>query len=724
MNARWQPPVSAGAAGAHAMSTSTGSMQPPAWSSGTSLNLPDDKPLDPYLRWAVATQWRGFVHWRDWLQLAATLTDVERTPVRVLFERQQTKPQGKASRTAGPTATGSGLAPPPHYVDGPGREAPFATATLVAADLQTLAESGLQWKLALPLRDANANRLWSSKGLFGPDRDAARMSAKNVAAPMLRQVKGLHDPVAPCEEGALALIDFACSFLHPAFERLDSSRRLVVGTRVHAIWDQGGGLPPGEGTPGVSAEDLAGCKPNAWPWHAQAEFGYGREMGPKALNALAAWAAQPGQPDERTIYRGIDHLIDYADARRRIWLATHGGHLMDVLAGWPDPLAPGAIDKPDRAGQAPILFVQLPTLTAADSAGGSLAASLLDGVRYAMSRVPVDKPLVVSISYGNSAGPHDGSSLLERALEQLLKERPKNFAIVVAVGNAREARHHARRTVRGDRSALLRLNLAEGDTTDTFVELWYTLTGKGAALQARVRGPGGAWSSWLSAGGQLSMLDEGRSAETVALLRHDRAVPNGKRRLVFLALAPSERPAGLDGATVSPGEWQIEVRLAPGAPDLASQVAEIDAWIERDDPVPNWPGESTYFLDQTEDDRLNTISSLATARGVIRAGGFNLETGRPPAYSSLPAEAKPALFVLAACEESEQEPSVRAAATRAGEVYRMNGTSVAAPVLARALYNRMSDPKRQQPVGRDEWQAVLDDLVKHEGSRIRRFAPR
>lgn len=723
MTARWQAPAAAGAHSAQAGGNNLGPGPLPAWSAGGALALADDQALDPYLRWAVATQRRGFVHWRDWLQLAATTEDARRTRVRVILQRPAPEPEPAAAAKAAASGNPGGLELPPHYADGPGRSAPFATATLDAAGLLALLASGLRWKLALPLRDANASRLWSSKGLFGPDRDAARMTARNLAAPMLRQVEALHEAPGPCEQGALAIIDFACSFLHPAFERLDEKGQ-VIGTRVHALWDQGGGRPPGQGATEASAPAADDHGAKAWPWHPEAAFGYGREMGPAALDALAAWAAKPGQPDERTIYRGIDHLVDYTDARRRVWLATHGGHLMDVLAGWPDPLAPHQTELRDPAGQAPILFVQLPTLTAADSAGGSLAASLLDGVRYAMSRVPVDKPLVVSISYGNSAGPHDGSAILEQAFAQLLAERPRNFAIVVAVGNARQARHHARRSVSGDRSALLRLNVGAGDTTDTFVELWYTLQGEGAALEARVRGPGGAWSAWVGAGRQLTMVDEGRSADVVALLRHDARVPNGERPLVFLALAPSERPPGLDGATVTPGEWHIELRLAPGAEDPSSQRAAIDAWIERDDPIPNWPGEATRFLDQTDDDELDTLSSLATAPGVIRAGGFNLETGRPPAYSSLPAEAEPALFVLAACEESEQEPSVRAAATRAGEVYRMNGTSVAAPVLARALFNRMADPARRAPIEREGWQAVLDELVHSAGSRIRPFVRR
>jgi hypothetical protein len=74
---------------------------------------------------------------------------------------------------------------------------------------------------------------------------------------------------------------------------------------------------------------------------------------------------------------------------------------------------------------------------------------------------------------------------------------------------------------------------------------------------------------------------------------------------------------------------------------------------------------------------------------VLRAGGFNLATGLMTAYSALGEGDGPLPDVLAACEEDEESPSIMATATRSGEAMRMNGTSVAAPVLARRLFNAM-----------------------------------
>jgi hypothetical protein len=59
--------------------------------------------------------------------------------------------------------------------------------------------------------------------------------------------------------------------------------------------------------------------------------------------------------------------------------------------------------------------------------------------------------------------------------------------------------------------------------------------------------------------------------------------------------------------------------------------------------------------------------------------------------------------VLAACELDAESPHILAAATRSGETMRMSGTSVAAPVLARRLFNAMV---KQGPRGPKDAAAV------------------
>jgi hypothetical protein len=73
--------------------------------------------------------------------------------------------------------------------------------------------------------------------------------------------------------------------------------------------------------------------------------------------------------------------------------------------------------------------------------------------------------------------------------------------------------------------------------------------------------------------------------------------------------------------------------------------------------------------------------------------------------------------VLAAAEEDDEQADLRAAAVRSSEVLRMNGTSVAAPVLARRLYNQLAKSKKPIPLA--HWPALLKELAGSDDPYLR-----
>ncbi len=632
--------------------------------------------LDPYLRWLHASQARGLARWHD-------LSDEQLDTFQLQILAWIDDPARLDELIGGSVA---GVSVPAVYrqpVAAGAARSHFFTAQLQGgAAFDWLRENplDLHWKVAMPLRDAQRAAQASPKGRYGPTRDQTEMQARNLVQEEFAATDAHGQPRKPLDrpekvQGLIAVIDFGCPFLNDRFAGADA-------TRIVGVWDQGQ----------EPRRSRRRKPPKGWPWLQPKDFGYGRELGPEALTRLRRFAGRPGAPEETLIYRGLDYLVAYDDARRRVWYATHGGMVLDLAGGTPDPLNPQTQD--DHAAAAKLLFVDLPTLTAADSAGGSLGAHVLDGVRYALAAADEQHPVVVVISYGNGAGPHNGSSLIERALDELIRLRGDHrMAIVLAAGNARLDGGHVRRIVAVQRSAMLRLQLAAGDTTDTFVELWYPK--EGSALELRVRSPGLVWSPWIAQGEEILMRSADRSGEFVAMIRHDLAVPNGDRAMALLALAPTAQPPGVPGALADAGLWEIELKLSAGQ----TEAVVVDAWIERDDPVRGSRAERTRFIDRDDTDEHHTLSGMATGKLTYKAAGFNRATGRPAPYSSLPAPelqgaaADPRL-VLAACEEDPLQPTMAAAATRSVDVYRMNGTSVAAPVLARQLYNGMVDKGR------------------------------
>jgi hypothetical protein len=88
--------------------------------------------------------------------------------------------------------------------------------------------------------------------------------------------------------------------------------------------------------------------------------------------------------------------------------------------------------------------------------------------------------------------------------------------------------------------------------------------------------------------------------------------------------------------------------------------------------------------------RFGTLNGLATHDAVSVIGGFVATTGEPAGYSSagsLPGGMGQAGIVSfsAPCDSSRMLGGIVAAGTRSGALFRMSGTSVAAPQIARAL---------------------------------------
>jgi hypothetical protein len=615
--------------------------------------------VDPYFRWARATLWRGYARVSGWGSAP------EAVPVQILARA----PNQEVLRQVLDPKAGHPLQVPDLYRQG---NALHFTAVLGReAERWLLANPlGLTWKLCLPKRDAERVAEASELGNYGKTRDPESLRAANLVAEALKGLGPVDVP--PPAPALLGLIDSGCPFLNRAFD----DHLAGSGTRLRMLWDQG-------------ASPDRGREPR--PWRAPSGSPHGRQLGPLALSALHAASRDPDGVDETQVYRSIDHLLDYRDPRRRVFGATHGGHLMDLLAGWPDPLKGQADLVPEPADTADIGFVQLPFEAASDSTGASLAPHLLDGLRYLMAHCATSGPLVVSVSYGGQAGPHDGSSLIETAMDELLTSvRPNNFAIVLAAGNARQARAHATRRVRRNRSALLRVQVAPGDTTDTHVELWYAAPASPLGLSVRVRTPDGQWSPWVAAAsgaGREARLTDDASGEVVALLRHDLRVPNGADALALLSLVPTRKPEDVVAPAAQAGEWQIEVRLdGPHSATEPEPVVELRAWIERDDPARGNPAQAPHFVGQLLDDDRDTMCSIATGQHTIAVGGFVRGSEQPAAYSA-PGRSPRQVQVLAACEDPGPLPGLRAAATRTGETVRAGGTSVAAPVLARRLFN-------------------------------------
>lgn len=512
---------------------------------------------------------------------------------------------------------------------------------------------------------------------------AQSMQPRNMFEVLCTTAAGSGTPNAAAHGGTyLGIIDDGLPFL-----RLPG---LGSGPKAH-LWDQGWrrpylpntqpGTPPGAGNPywDVAWELAPGMpKPRG--------FLYGRRL--KVPPTLGN--ARKGN-DRDDYFAG-----DYGTPSPR---KTHGAGVLGLMAPWLSG-ARGPADWPRHVSG--LAMVQLPTSTVQDTSGGSLAMRVLDGLRYVLWQEerdrnghPQERPVVVNISYGVHAGPHDGSSMFERALEEML-ERHRKLEIVLPVGNAAQAQCHARLKFEapGD-SRSMDLEVLPDNGRDTFVELWLP---KDAKVKLGIRPPGASAAFDVVQGEARIHFDPDAAGSMGAVhfgaVYADEVAQGTEGAMVLLAIGPTRRThrpecsRALNQQTrreclASPGVWQLTVTLLEG------NAGTVDAWIERDDAPPDRAvgSRQARFLDASPEGTMNGIATLKHERlhvvGAMQVdGALSRYSAAGPdrleGFQDGPEQVAPA-------DWSSGLPGLRTTGFLRGAVTRINGTSAACAVYTRWL---------------------------------------
>lgn len=400
----------------------------------------------------------------------------------------------------------------------------------------------------------------------------------------------------------VCVIDWSCDVAHPDFRRADGT------SRVLALWDQ-------------RNDDGRGSA---------ARYGYG------TIHAQGA------------IDRALRTPDPLATLRYPISAGAHGTHVLGIAAGNGRAGGPSGV-----APDADLVFVHL------GSGGEDLGSSieLLEGIDFAC-RVAGSRPLVVNMSLGRHAGPHDGTLLIERAIDWLLLNR-LGTAIVQSTGNYYSRRVHASGRLSEGKVARLPFRTAERDEQPIAVELWYEGPDEFAA---RVVGPGGVTAA-AALGQNAPLLDA--KGRTVGHLYHRRGDPNNDDNLVGLFL---HRAA-------ASGEWTIEVEGV----DVVD--GRWHAWIERNAACTTCQAQFRPEVATTD----TTTGSICNAMSTIAVGAFDGHDplrALPPFSSVGPTRDGRRKPLLAAPGVRVLSVRSRATADDAPGYVRMSGTSMAAPHVA------------------------------------------
>jgi len=395
----------------------------------------------------------------------------------------------------------------------------------------------------------------------------------------------------------IGIVDAGCDFAHPNFRSQDGATRLLY------LWDQ------------TRTQDAQ---------HSPAPFGFGTEFDSNAINA----ALQSADP--------YSHYNPGAEA--------HGTHVMDIAAG------NGRVGGSGVAPHADLIFVHSYSNDVAQSDNLGNSRRLLDAVAYIFAKArSLHRPAVINLSVGTNGGPHDGSSLVEQGIDNLLDEH--NRAVVIAASNAWEQKIHASGRIPAGGSRSLTWELPFDDQTDNEVEIWYSGTSE---LRLTLVDPDGAAVGPFPLGTTNLLKSNGVK---VGAVFHRRDDPNNHDNQIDILFSP-QLPAG---------SWSIVLENVNANP------AEFHAWIERDDDG------SSHFSDADNDSRF-TISSIACGKNTIVVGSYDATTTGAP-ISGFSAEG-PTRDRRAKPEVSAPGEGVIAAASLTQSLVAKSGTSMAAPHVA------------------------------------------
>jgi len=525
------------------------------------------------------------------------------------------------------------------------------------------------------------------------------------------------------------VVDDFCNF---------GSRHVLAGLK--SLWHQGKSSKPGTGAQdgrqiGDQSEGFwydevpTSSATNRGPGTSGSEENYGALLKLEHSELVALKQGEAG--DELRVYR------DYVKAPPS-W--SHGSAVMHAVAAQaPKTCTAYPEERQDLSAPSEMHFVQLPGRAVLDTSGGSLAGFAIDAIHRAVRRADADgrESVIVNLSYGTHGGPHDGSSMFERAMLDLLatydgRQNTPVLHIVLPAGNTHLARCHANGclTTQGDcKVTTLYWKVPPDDDTDSLMELWFNDERGGPGdVQVTVTPPCSTGSFTVKRGQAKEWREEVQDHEgwPVDVLRCAMIFPESpaqslKGSMALVAVAPTMRragfgvgeryrPTGSDDDAPNTGLQRVRMEAPAGVwkielTNLGEKAVCYHAWVQRDDAPPGrrrsargYRGRQSYLLDPpcSDVDPRFTLNGIATAtEDRLWVVGAMDERGRISRYSA----AGPDRNVGARCEGpdvvttvdgSRNNPGLRVGGILSGSRLRVAGTSIGAAVFTRLLCHALN----------------------------------
>ncbi len=435
----------------------------------------------------------------------------------------------------------------------------------------------------------------------------------------------------------IGIVDFGCDFRHNNFRNKDGTSRILF------LWDQARGQQP----------------------NSPAGYGYGREFKKADINKALK---------KRNPYAFLDYDLPPE---------AHGTHVTDIASG-----NGRATGRPGVAPKADIIFVDADISDISwenpdvlySSFGDSV--KLTEAVKYIFDKAAeLNRPAVVNLSLGTNGGPHDGTSLVEQYLDQLLESDKR--AVVIAASNSYADNIHSSGTIEQGQTATLEWEIGSNDFTDNELEIWYSGQDE---FEVEMIDPTGNSLGRVALGENASGSIDGKQ---VLLVAHRRDDPSNHDNQIGIFIS---RNFGF-------GTWLIVLH-----PTKINN-GTYHAWIERDDQAPSSFSQNSSKLS-------HTLGSISTGKHTIVVGSYDPRD--PDRKLSFFSSAGPTRDGREKPEVSSPGHKIWAARSRSQGVTQMSGTSMAAPAVTGMIALMMQAAKRR---GNDLGIQEIRDVLMRTGRK-------
>ncbi|MCZ8185858.1 MAG: hypothetical protein O9308_05710 [Beijerinckiaceae bacterium] len=522
----------------------------------------------------------------------------------------------------------------------------------------------------------------------------------------------------PCAIRVLTgIIDHGFPVASPMFSRR-SDTPAGWSTRLRALWVQ-------DGKPAAAHPDQGLASPEGFDYGAMISGG----------GVIRHLAGVQGDEDRFYAASGLFRSQD----RDSYWTqlsASHGAHVSGLAL---EPTAP-------MDGSEPVVAVHLPKTTVDDSSGAALSAHAFDALRFILAEAehaadpspaplfvldegqPGERPdpaalavppVVVNLSYGFNAGPHDGEGPLEKALFEIQalwsRAHPRSpLVIVLPAGNGYQSQtfaHWDRHALADPAKARVTWEIPPDDGSANSVQIWLPRSFRGKAHVTLVS-PSGVSVRLGNRKGTIAELP-GRSGIPVAMGVYCAPQASRPRGMFQLVVGPTQADAPNRSAS---GAWEIRIE----ATGLLRNEA-IEAWVQRDDlPVattrpsrqsrfrhadyrpfdpPDQPGDGSRETSPVQ--RPGSLNALATGPRTLVIGTCAARRTFPVEVSLTSGGGRPewlnGVDGLAPADDSVLLWGCLSSGMRAAGSIRLFGTSMAAAMATREIARSINRFRRGKP---------------------------